>query len=116
MQMANCLITIMRGSEVNDYGDISDIGRPIYSHVPAAAVEKSQVVFDPATQRPQAIRTVMCVVDSWADVLTTDTIQREDSGDFFSVLDIQRQPSLIGVAPDIILTLRERSGVSVSSD
>jgi hypothetical protein len=58
----------------------------------------------------------MCVLPSWADVLDSDTIQREDTGDFFMVQSIERQPMLIGAPPDIILTLRWRSGVSPGSD
>jgi hypothetical protein len=116
MEIANCAVTIMRGTEANAYGDESDVGTPLYQHVPAAVTETSKTVFDPATQRPQTIRTSMCVLPSWADVLDSDTLQREDTGDFFMVESIQRQPTLIGVQPDIILSLRWRSGVSPGSE
>jgi hypothetical protein len=116
MDIANCLITVMRGTEANAYGDLSDVGTPIYEHMPAAITETSKTVFDPATQRPQTIRSSMCVLPSWADVLDSDTIQREDTGDFFMIQSIERQPMLIGAPPDIILTLRWRSGVSPGSD
>ena len=116
MEIANCLIAIMRGTATNAYGDIDDVGTPLYQHVPAAVTETAKTVFDPATQRPQTIRTSKCVLPSWVDVLDSDTIQREDTQDFFMIEDIQRQPTLIGVVPNVILTLRWRSGVSVGSD
>lgn len=116
LELANCTVTIMRGTEANVYGDESDVGTPLYEHVPAAVTETAKQVFDPATQRPQTIRTSMCVLPSWADVLDSDTIQREDTGDYFMIESIQRQPALIGIPPDIILTLRWRSGVSTGSD
>jgi hypothetical protein len=116
MEIANCLITVCRGTEANAYGDLSDVGSVLYQHVPAAVTETTKTVFDPATQRPQTIRTSMCVLPSWADVLDSDTLQREDTGDFFMIESVQRQPTLIGVQPDIILSLRWRSGVSPGSD
>ena len=57
----------------------------------------------------------MCVVPGWTDVLTTDTIQDERSGKFYSVEDIQQQPSL-NIPRNIVLTLREVSGASWGSD
>lgn len=116
MEIANCLITIMRGTEANVYGDETDVGTPLYQHVPAAVTETGKTVFDPATQRPQTIRASMCVLPSWTDVLDSDTLLREDTGDYFMIESIQRQPTLIGIPPDKILTLRWRSGVSVGSD
>lgn len=115
MPMANSLLTIMRGTAVNEYGDESDVGTPLYEHIPACVVETTTKTFDSATQRPQMIRASQCVVPSWADVLTTDTILREDTGDYFMIEDIEAQPSF-GYPADKLLTLRWRSGVSVSSD
>lgn len=117
MELANTRLTIMRGTAANDYGDESDVGLPLYTHVPAAINESSKTVFDAATQRPQIIRTSVCVVQGWVDVLTSDTLMDETTGNFFMIEDIQRQPTgPTGIAPDKILTLRWRSGVTVGSD
>lgn len=117
MELANTHLTIMRGTTANAYGDLTDVGQPIYARVPAAVVESSKVVFDPATQRPQTIRTSTAVVPGWADVLESDTIMDEGSGNFYMIQDITLQPTgPTGIQPDKILTLRWRSGVSAGSD
>jgi hypothetical protein len=46
-ELANTRITIMRGTAVNDAGDVSDVGTPVYLHVPAALVEKGHVTTAP---------------------------------------------------------------------
>lgn len=117
MELANTRLTIMRGAIANAYGDLTDVGTPVYSGVPAAVVESSKQVFDPATQRPQTIRTSTAVVAGWVDVLTSDTIMDESTGNYFMINDIGLQPTgPTGISPDKILTLRWRSGVTVASD
>lgn len=117
MELANTTLTIMRGTAANAYGDLSDVGAPISTGVPAAVTEASKVVFDPATQTPRTIRTLKCVVAGWTDILDSDTIKDEATGNFYMVQDIQTQPTgPTGIIPDKILTLRMRSGVSVQSD
>ena len=58
MELANTRITIGRGTGVNDAGDITDVGTPLYLHVPAAVVEKSHQTFDYASSTRRTIRTV----------------------------------------------------------
>lgn len=117
MELANTRITIMRGTSANAYGDLSDVGAPIYTGIPAAVNESSKQVFDPATQQPRTIRTSTCVVAGWVDVLDSDTILDETTGNAYMVQDIQAQPTgPTGIAPDKLLTLRWRSGVTVGSD
>lgn len=117
MELANTRLTIMRGTAANDYGDLTDVGTPIYSGIPAAINESSKTVFDAATQRPQTIRTSTCVVPGWTDVLTTDTLLDETTQNYYMIEDIQRQPTgPTGIAPEKILTLRWRSGVTPGSD
>lgn len=117
MELANTRLTIMRGVAANAYGDLTDVGTPIYNGIPAAINESSKTVFDAATQRPQTIRTSTCVVPGWVDVITTDTLLDESSRAYYMIEDIQRQPTgPTGITPNLILTLRWRSGVSPDSD
>lgn len=117
MEIANTRLTIMRGTAANAYGDLTDVGQPIYMGIPAAINESSKTVFDAATQRPQIIRTSVCVVQGWVDVLTSDTLMDETTGNYYMIEDIQRQPTgPTGIPPNKILTLRWRSGVTVGSD
>ena len=117
MELANTRITIMRGTVASPYGDLTDVGTPIYSHVPAGLVESSKQVFDPATQQPRTIRTSTAVVSGYTDVLDSDTIRDETSGNYFMIEDITLQPTgPTGIRPNKVLTLRSRSGVNVTSD
>lgn len=117
MELANTRLTIMRGTAANAYGDESDVGTPLYMGVPAAVNESSKTVFDPATQQPRTIRTSTAVVPGWTDVLLSDTLFDENSGSYYMVQDIARQPTgATGISPDLLLTLRSRSGVSTSTD
>jgi hypothetical protein len=107
----------MRGTAVNAYGDESDVGTPIKTGVPAAVNESSKQTWDPATQQPRTIRTSIAVVAGWVDVLDSDTIMDEISGNYYMIQDIQVQPTgPTGIPPDKILTLRWRSGVGTGSD
>jgi hypothetical protein len=117
MELANTTLTVMRGVEANAYGDLSDVGAPVYTGVPAAINESSKTVFDPATQTPRTIRTSTCVVAGWVDILTSDTLLDESTGAYYMIQDVERQPTgPTGIAPDKILTLRWRSGVTPGSD
>lgn len=115
IELANTTLSVLRGTTTNAYGDKTNVGVPLHTGIPAAVVEKSKQVFDRASQRLQTIRTSMCVVPDWADILDTDTLLDETTGNYFMVEDISVQPSL-GVPPDKIITLRWRSGVTPVSD
>ncbi len=116
LELANTRLTICRGTEVDDAGDLSDIGTPLYLHVPASLVEKSHTTYDPASSTRRTIRTIMCVVPSWVDIDLCDTLLDETTGNAYMIEDILAQPSLMGAPQDLILTLRMRSGVSIGSD
>jgi hypothetical protein len=117
MELANTRVTIMRGTAANAYGDLTDVGQPVYMGIPAAINESSKTVFDAATQRPQTIRTSVCVVANFVDILTSDTLLDETSQNYYMIEDIQTQPTgPTGITPTKILTLRWRSGVSPGSD
>lgn len=115
LELANTTVSVLRGTTVNDWGDKTNVGTPLYTGIPAAIVESSKQAFDRASQRFQTIRTSTCVVPDWADIVDTDTLIDETTGNAFMIESVELQPSL-GPPPDKILTLRSRSGVSVESD
>jgi hypothetical protein len=116
LKFMNRTITIMRGTRANPYGDLSDVGIPLHTGVQAAIAETSQTYFDAATQRNQIIRSIECIVPAWVDVETTDTIMDEATGNYFMIEGIRQQPGIGYYPAPKILTLRMRSGVSVTSD
>jgi hypothetical protein len=119
LKVRNRLINVYRGTEIGPYGEETNVGTagpPAFANVPAAIAETSQEVFDPATQRPQTIRSVQAVLPAWAPVLETDTLEDVTTGYFYLVEDIHLRASIGYYPPDQLLTLRMRSGISAGSD
>lgn len=116
LMFRNRPLSVFRGSEVNAYGDTSDVGTLLMQNVPVAIAETSQTAFDPATQRPQTIRSVTCIAPAWSGIIETDTLQDASTGIFYMISSIEARPGPGYYPADLVLTLRVRSGVSVSSD
>jgi hypothetical protein len=112
----NRSITVMRGTAVNEFGDRTNVGTPLHTGIPAALAETKDVVFDAATQRQQEIRSITCVVPNWADIQDSDTLMDEATGSFYMVTGIQARPGIGYYPADKLLSLRERSGVTIASD
>lgn len=109
-------VTVLRGQTVSPRGDISDVGQPVYTNVQAAIAEVSQKAFDPATQRPSIIRSIQCVMPNWAEVQTTDTLLDQATGYYYLIEDVSAEPGFGFYPPRQILTLRQRSGVTVEGE
>lgn len=116
LRFRNRSLSVYRGNAVNAWGDETNVGSPLYTGIPAALAETTDVVFDAATQRPQTLRSITCVVDNWADIEDDDTLMDETSGLYYMVESIQARPGIGYYPPQKIVSLRMRSGVSISSD
>lgn len=116
LKFRNRSISVMRGTKVNAYGSKTNVGVPLYQGIPAAIAETQDQSFDPATQRMQIIRGLSAIVPAWADIIETDTLMDETTGYFYLVESIESRPSVGYYPPDKLLSLRMRSGVSVSGD
>ena len=116
LQFMNRQIAVLRGTAVDDLGDLSDVGAPLYTGIPAAIAEVSETVFDAATQRLSTIRSIKAAVPGWADVIASDTIQDEFTGFYYIVLSLEAEPGIGYYPPRKLLSLKMRSGVSVQSD
>ena len=101
---------------VDDLGDESDVGAPLYTGIPAALAEVSETVFDAATQRLSTIRSIKAAVPGWADIDSADTIQDDFTGFFYIVLSLEAEPGIGYYPPRHLLSLKMRSGVTISSD
>ena len=107
--LANTSASILRGTSADAYGDVDDAATVAYADIPAAIVESSKTVIDPASQTPRTIRAVTCVMPGWADVLNTDRIQDQSTGYVYAIESVEAQPSL-GYPADTVLTLRRLTG------
>lgn len=115
-ELAHTFLTVYRGTETNRFGDETNVGIPVLRHVPAAMVETAHVTYDRASQTRRIIRTWTCVVAPWSQFTTDDTLRDELTGNTYLVESIEQKPALNGAPADLILTLRERTGVSVKGD
>jgi hypothetical protein len=116
LRLMNHRLRTFRGQAASARGDVSDVGQLYLTDVQAALAETSQTAFDPATQRPSIIRAIQCIVPGWADIETTDTIQDPATGFFYLIENIENEPGFGYRQPRKILTLRLRSGVSVTGE
>jgi hypothetical protein len=116
LRLQNRTISVIRGVETNPYGDQTNLGAPLYTGIPAALAETTQTSFDGASQRQQIVRAITCEVPHWADILTTDTITDEATGYTYMIESMEERPGPGYYPPTKILTLRMRSGVTVTSD
>ena len=116
LKYQNRTISIFRGLYVDSFGDVSDVGAPLYTGMPAAIAEITDTVFDFATQRPQTIRSIRAIMPGWVDVVASDTLQDEFTGFFYLVLSLEAEPGIGYYPPRTLLELRMRSGVSIASD
>jgi hypothetical protein len=116
LELQTTTLATFRGTAVNAYGDETDVGTVYLTGVPAALVETAKTVFDAASQRQQTIRSITCRVPAWADIIDTDTLMDERTGDYFAIESIQRQPSLGLPVDSTMLTLTARSGVATGTD
>jgi hypothetical protein len=116
LKFRNRLATTYRGTEANAYGDESDVGITYLTDVPVAIAETTDVVFDAATQRQQTVRSITAVFPAWADIIDTDTVQDTTTGYFYEIESMQARPGIGYYPADKIVSLRMRSGVSISSD
>jgi len=107
--LANASVSVLRGTDTDDFGDETDASTAVATGVPAAVVESSKVVLDQATQTPRTVRSLTCVMPSWADVLDTDRLQDQATGRIYIIESVERQPSL-GYPGDQVLTLKRDTG------
>ena len=116
LRYQNRIFASYRGPSIDAFGDVSDVGAPLYTNLPAAIAEVDETVFDFATQRPQTIRSIRCIMPGWVDVVASDTLQDTFTGFFYIVESLEAEPGIGYYPPRKLLSLRMRSGVSISSD
>ena len=116
LQFQNRRLNVLRGTSVDDLGDASDVGVPLYTGIPAAIAEVSETVFDAATQRMSTIRSIKGIMPGWVDVVASDTLQDQFTGYFYIVLSLEAEPGIGYYPPRKLLELKMRSGVGIQSD
>lgn len=107
--LANCLVSVLRGTTTNAFGDTVDVGDPINSvvatDIPAFIAVKSKTVTDPGTQTPRMVQTIRAAVGSEVDIRDTDQLFDDTHGVTYAV-EAVTQPLAAGITPDLELELR----------
>jgi len=114
--LANTTVTILRGTGIDDQGDVMDEGAAIATGIPAFISSPSQSpfrpivlgtdVFEPGAMMPSVTRQVQCVLPSNTDVTRDDQILDEKTGVTYAIMLSTQLGSVGGLVPDLMLTLR----------
>lgn len=115
-EVQNTTVTLLAGTAVNAFGDAVDAGVPQVQGVPACIIETSEKAWDPASQTPRTVRTIVCWLPYWSNPLAGfegQQILDEQRGDTYFIEDIVQPSTLIGAPTDIRLSLRRVSGPNV---
>lgn len=103
--LANCTISILRGTTTDQWGDTVDSGAVVDQTIPAFIVVRSRQVFDPSTQTPRTVQTIVGAIGSAVDIRDTDQVLDETHSVTYAVESVT-QPLAAGITPDQTLELR----------
>lgn len=106
--IANCTVSILRGTDDNAYGDAVDAGEtaPIAVAVPAQILESTRTSTDPSTQTPRTIRRVEARLPSQLHLEVTDRLRQDQTGAVYSIQELVA-PQTFGFTSDWEAILRQ---------
>ena len=102
----NVTVAVLRGTTVNQFGDIIDADTAVYTGVRAGLYETNDTVFDPASQMPRTIRETKLWLPLALGVTTDDRIVDESTGDRYMVTEVVRPPALAPVSVPLVYTIK----------
>lgn len=102
--LANCTVSVLRGTMLNEFGDVVDNVGVAASGIPASIIVRSKTITDKATQEPRVIQRVVGHVGSNVDVRGTDQLRDDTHGITYSVQAVT-QSNGMGLVPDLELDL-----------
>lgn len=107
--LANCLVSVLRGTATNEFGDTVDVGADpsavVATDIPAFIAVKSETITDPSTQTPRVVQTIRGAIGSDVDIRDTDQLY-DDTHDVTYAVEAVTQPLAAGITPDQELELR----------
>lgn len=109
-ETSNVTVSVLRGTSVNQWGDVVDDLTPAFEHVRATLVETSKEIQDPSTQTPRTIREIICWVPEFLGVTTDDRIKDEVSGLTYMIAGIMKPPTIVRMNLPVQLNLKRVSG------
>lgn len=103
--LANCTVSVLRGTSTNAYGDVLDNNTVAASGIPAFIAVQSRTVTDAASQTPRVVQTIRGALGSAVDIQDTDQLRDDTHGVTYAV-EAVTQPLAAGITPDLELELR----------
>ncbi len=113
--IANTLVTILRGTSTDSFGDTTDTPVPVYTNIiaflsyptmsPLRPIVLGQQVFEPATPDPSTTRLAACTLPSGTDIQNTDQVLDQYTGALYQVYAVTTLGNA-GATPDILVTLK----------
>lgn len=85
---ATTTVSILRGDETNEYGDVVDSDTAIRTRVPASIHEQNRRVFLPAEQAYRIVRFSTARLPSNVDIRKNDRLRDERTGAVYLVTDL----------------------------
>jgi hypothetical protein len=114
--MANTLVSILRGTVEDAFGDDMDSGIVVYSGIPAfisspgmsafRPIILGTTVFEPGTEMPSTVRDITAILPGNTDVTMLDQILDQYTSITYTVVLVTQQGNIGGMVPDMQLTLR----------
>jgi hypothetical protein len=102
---ANTKITILRGTQVDAFGDTVDSDVAVYSDIQAAITESNRRVYLPAEKASRVVRAYACRVGYEVDLRKDDRIRDQLSGTVYVVTELNEPLRVAGTLPDRVATL-----------
>lgn len=103
--IATTLVTILRGTTTDAYGDEQDTNTPVATGIPASLTEQSRRVTTRNDPTPRIVRYAVARVPAATDVTDQDRIRDERTGAVY-IVDATSSMANPAAAPDIRLDLR----------
>lgn len=87
---ATCRVTILRGTETTELGDVTDVARPVRDRVPAAIREQRRQTTTNVDDRAQTVLFFTGRIAANVDVRANDRLRDEDTGTIYLVTAVSR--------------------------
>ncbi|MET9517419.1 hypothetical protein [Streptomyces sp. NPDC002994] len=97
--IATTLVSVLRGTETDAFGDEKDTATVAASGIPAELVESTRRAQEPATGTPRIIRTHICRVPPTTDVTETDRIKDQVTAEIYIVVSVTKNANPVMAQP-----------------
>lgn len=83
-------VTILRGTSTDAFGDVVDNDTVAASGIPCSLIEQTRSMFTPDDPTPRVVRITTGRIGADADVVETDRIVDEVTGERYIILGVSR--------------------------